>query len=117
MIDTNNIINERYQSVKLAVALRTARSVVGWSQGELASYSKGPKVTIARFETLEGHLRAGQLQTLLDIYASMGVRILLTEEPGFRIEVEKRMLELAGERFADDENARSDRKRVRRRLQ
>ena len=117
MIDTNNIMNERYQSVKLAVALRTARSVVGWSQGELASYSKVPKVTIARFETLEGHLRADQLQTLLDIYASMGVRIVLTEEPGFRIEVEKQMLELAGERLADDANARSDRKRGKRRLQ
>lgn len=117
MKDTNSVISKRYQSVKLAVALRTARSVVGWSQGELASYSQVPKVTIARFETLEGSLRADQLQALLDLYASMGVKIVLTEEPGFRIEVTKQMLDLAGERLADDANARSDRKRGRRRLQ
>ena len=84
-MDTNNIIQTHYQSVKLAVALRTARSVVGWSQDELSVLSGIPKITIARFETLEGTLKAEQLMKLLDLYGSMGAKLELSEGNGFTL--------------------------------
>ena len=111
MLDTNSIIQTRYQSVKLAVALRTARSVVGWSQDELSKLSGIPKITIARFETLEGNLKAKQLMNLLDLYGSMGAKLELSGGDGFTLTVEGKMINLAGERLADNSNRRADRKK------
>ena len=112
-MDTNNIIQTHYQSVKLAVALRTARSVVGWSQDELSKLSGIPKITIARFETLEGNLKAEQLMKLLDLYGSMGAKLELSGGDGFTLTVEGRMINLAGERLGDNSNRRADRKKGR----
>ncbi len=112
-MDTNTILQIHYQSVKLAVALRTARSVVGWSQDELSKLSGIPKITIARFETLEGDLKAEQLMKLLDLYASMGAKLELSEGDGFTLTVEGKMINLAGERLGDNSKRRADRKRGR----
>ena len=98
-MDTNNIVQTHYQSVKLAIALRTARSVVGWSQDELSKLSGIPKITIARFETLEGNLKAEQLMKLLDLYGSMGAKLELSGGDGFTLTVEGKMINLAGERL------------------
>lgn len=111
MLDTNSIIQTRYQSVKLAVALRTARSVVGWSQDELSKLSGIPKITIARFETLEGNLKAEQLMKLLDLYGSMGAKLELSGGDGFTLTVEGKMINLAGERLGNNSNRRADRKK------
>ena len=111
MLDTNSIIQTQYQSVKLAVALRTARSVVGWSQDELSKLSGIPKITIARFETLEGNLKAEQLMKLLDLYGSMGAKLELSGGDGFTLTVEGKMINLAGERLGNNSNRRADRKK------
>ena len=111
MLDTNSIIQTRYQSVKLAVALRTARSVVGWSQDELSKLSGIPKITIARFETLEGNLKAEQLMKLLDLYGSMGAKLELSGGDGFTLTVEGKMINLAGERLGNNSSRRADRKK------
>ena len=111
MLDTNSIIQTRYQSVKLAVALRTARSVVGWSQDELSKLSGIPKITIARFETLEGNLKAEQLMKLLDLYGSMGAKLELSGGDGFTLTVEGKMINLAGERLGNNSDRRADRKK------
>ena len=111
MLDTNSIIQTRYQSVKLAVALRTARSVVGWSQDELSKLSGIPKITIARFETLEGNLKAEQLMKLLDLYGSMGAKLELSGGDGFTLTVEGKMINLAGERLGNKSSRRADRKK------
>lgn len=110
MVDTDSILQAHYQSVKLAVALRAARSVVGFSQDELSKLTGIPKITIARFETLEGNLKADQLMKLLDIYASMGAKLELSGGNGFTISVEDRMIKLAGERLSDNSKRRTDRK-------
>jgi transcriptional regulator with XRE-family HTH domain len=112
-LDTDSIIQTRYQSVKLAVALRTARSVVGWSQDELSKLTGIPKITIARFETLEGNLKAEQLMKLLDLYASMGAKLELSAGSGFTLSVEDKMINLAGERLSDNSQRRADRKKGR----
>ena len=111
MLDTNSIIQTRYQSVKLAVAMRTARSVVGWSQDELSRLSGIPKITIARFETLDGNLKAEQLMKLLDLYGSMGAKLELSGGDGFTLTVEGKMINLAGERLGNNSNRRADRKK------
>jgi hypothetical protein len=49
-----------------------------------------PKITIARFETLEGDLKAEQLMKLLDLYGSMGAKLELSEGDGFSLTVEGR---------------------------
>jgi transcriptional regulator with XRE-family HTH domain len=99
--------------VKLAVAMRSARSVVGWSQDELSKLSGIPKITIARFETLEGNLKAEQLMKLLDLYGSMGANLELSEGDGLTLTVEGKMTNLAVERLADNSNRRAERKKGR----
>lgn len=105
-----------YEHVKLAVALRTARSIVGWSQDELARNSGIPKITLARVETLEGSLKAEHLMKLLSIYKSLGVSVDLGIDGGFQVTVDQRLLDLAFARFKDDANWRADRKRGRKLL-
>ena len=100
-----------FEHVKMAVALRTARAAVGWSQDELSKLSGIPKITIARFETLEGDLKAEQLMKLLDLYGSMGAKLELSGGDGFSLTVEGRMINLAGERLEDNSNRRADRKK------
>ena len=109
-MDTSSILDKRYQSVKLAVALRTARSVVGFSQDELSKLTGIPKITIARFELLEGNLKADQLMKLLDLYSSMGAKLELTSGDGFTLSVDDKMINLAGERLSDNSKRRADRK-------
>lgn len=106
-------MSDNYEHVKLAVALRTARSVVGWSQDELAKNSGIPKITLARVETLDGSLKAEHLMKLINIYRSMGVNVDLASPEGFTVTVDDRLLNLAAKRFQDDAKWRADRKRER----
>ena len=110
-MDTDNIISVQDQSVKLAVALRTARSAVGWSQDELSVLSGIPKITIARFETLEGTLKAEQLMHLLDLYSSTGTKLELSVGLGFTLTVGAEAIKFSGERLRDISTRRADRKR------
>ena len=91
--------------------MRTARSVVGWSQDELSRLSGIPKITIARFETLESNLKAEQLMNLLDLYGSVGANLELSEGDGLTLTFEGKMINLAGERLADNSNRRAERKK------
>jgi predicted transcriptional regulator len=42
------------ENMKIAVAIRAARTAIGWSQQELADKFKVSRPTIARMETLSG---------------------------------------------------------------
>lgn len=106
-------MSSEHEHVKLAVALRTARSIAGWSQVELSRNTGIPKITIARVETLEGSLKAEHLIKLLNIYFRLGVKIDLTASEGFVVTVDDKLLKLASDRFQDDANWRSDRKKSR----
>ena len=106
-------MNPEYEHVKLAVALRAARAIAGWSQVELARISGIPKITIARVETLEGSLKAEHLMKLLSLYGSLGIRVDLGAPEGFGVVVDDKMLKLASDRLQDDANWRSDRKKYR----
>lgn len=80
-------------SVKIALAIRAARGVVGISQGELAAGTGVPRVTLARLETLRGNLRADQFLVLLDFFEKLGVSIELNRDPGFGIRVNQAFIE------------------------
>ena len=113
MKDTSSLLQTPYQLVKLAVALRTARSVVGWSQDELSKLSGIPKITIARFETLEGNLKADQFMRLLDLYGSLGTKLELSEGNGFTLIVGAEVIKFAAKRLKDHGKRRADRKKIR----
>jgi transcriptional regulator with XRE-family HTH domain len=106
----------KHEHVKLAVALRTARSIAGWSQAELSRNSGIPKITIARVETLEGSLKAEYLIKLLNIYLRLGVKIDLSASEGFTVTVDDKLLKLVSDQLQDEANWRSDRKKSRKAL-
>ena len=99
--------------MKLAVALRTARSAVGWSQEELSKLSGIPKITIARFETLEGNLKAEQLMQLLELYGSLGAKLDLSVGYGFTLTVGAEVIKFASARLRDSRKRRADRNKGR----
>lgn len=80
-------------SVKIALAIRAARGIVGISQGDLAAGTGVPRVTLARLETMRGNLRADQFLVLLDFFKKLGVSIELTRDPGFGIRVDQAFVE------------------------
>ncbi len=80
-------------SVKIALAIRAARGIVGISQGGLAEGTGVPRVTLARLETLRGNLRADQFLVLLDFFKKLGVSIELSRDPGFVIRVDQTFVE------------------------
>ena len=68
-------MQEVYERVKIAIALRMARAAIGWSQDELAERLNFAKTTIARAETMDGGLRIEQLAIVAQFYKSYGVEI------------------------------------------
>lgn len=99
-------------SIKLAVALRAARTAVGWSQEELTNLLGMSKTTIARMETMEGGLRADQLSAILKLYKSVGVELefMLTDEVVVKINTQG--LVEAQRRLLDQNLRRADRKKT-----
>lgn len=100
-----------FEHVKMAVALRTARAAVGWSQDELARITGIPKTTIARFETLEGGLKAFQLSALISAYHAQGIEIELWRGDKVTIKIDSKALQSAQARLADINERRSDRRK------
>lgn len=97
---------------KIAIALRMARAAVGWSQVELADRIGIAKTTLARFETLEGGLRADQLTQLLRLYKSVGLELDFLEPDRVSVQISEAGLKLALERFLDSELRRKDRRKA-----
>jgi len=87
------IYNTQLESVKISLAIRAARGVVGISQGDLSTETGVPRVTLARLETLRGNLRADQFLTLLHFFKKRGVFIDLTDDLGFHIRVDQAFIE------------------------
>jgi transcriptional regulator with XRE-family HTH domain len=97
--------------IKLAVALRTARAAVGWSQEELAIHLGMAKTTIARMETLEGGLRADQLSAIVRLYKSVGVELEFMFSDEVIVRVDANGLVEAQRRLLDQNLRRADRKK------
>jgi transcriptional regulator with XRE-family HTH domain len=102
-------MQEELDSIKLVVALRTARAIVGWSQVEFADKMKLSKSTVARLETKESDVSFTVLKKILSEYKKMGIEIELLYSDNLNISVEPKALEAFKALLQDEENRRSDR--------
>lgn len=98
------------ENLKIIVALRSARTALGWSQQELAQKLAVAKSTIARIETLETLPRAGFLMQAMLLFREAGVHVDLLNGDRVVIAIEKEGLLEAKERLENELLRRSDRK-------
>lgn len=98
------------ENVKIAVALRSARIALGWSQQEFADKMEVAKSTIARIETLEMVAKADFLTRALRIFRDAGVVVDLLHEDKVAFTIEIVGLREAQDRLQNEAMRRSDRK-------
>lgn len=98
------------ENVKIAVAVRTARAAVGWSQQELADKMAVAKSTIARIETVETIPKADFLTRAMRLFHEAGVLIDLFYAETLSVAVNPEALDEAIHRLEDEAMRRSDRK-------
>lgn len=86
---------------KLAVALRTARAAIGWTQSEVADYVRLPKQALPRLERALQNISADYLLMLVNFYAERGVQIIYVEESFVRVEINDKALACARQRLEE----------------
>ena len=95
------------------LALKTARTALGWSQSDLANLAKLSKTTIARFETFEGGMRLDNFKMILRLFKEHGVSVRFSDGDVFTVDVSMMAVESVLNRSNDESNRRSDRKKKR----
>jgi transcriptional regulator with XRE-family HTH domain len=105
-------MQEVYEKVKIAIALRMARAAIGWSQDELAEELNFAKTTIARAETMDGGLRIEQLAIVAQFYKSCGVEIDFLMGAEVTVKMTSHGVTKAMERLLDMSTRRVDRRKA-----
>ena len=105
-------MQELYEKVKIAIALRMARAAIGWSQDELAEKLNFAKTTIARAETMDGGLRTEQMAIVAQFYKSHGVEIAFLLEAEVTVKMTSQGVTMAMERLLDMSSRRVDRRKA-----
>jgi transcriptional regulator with XRE-family HTH domain len=105
-------MQEVYEKVKIAIALRMARAAIGWSQDELAERLNFAKTTIARAETMDGGLRIEQLAIVAQFYKSYGVEIDFLMGAEVTVKMTSQGVTKAMERLLDMSSRRVDRRKA-----
>lgn len=105
-------MQELFERVKIAIALRMARAAIGWSQDELADRLNFAKTTIARAETIDGGLRIEQLAIVAQFYKSCGVDIDFLMGSEVTVKVSSQGVTKVKDRFMDMGSRRTDRRRA-----
>jgi transcriptional regulator with XRE-family HTH domain len=98
--------------MKIAVALRTGRTAIGWNQHEFAQRLNVATSTIARIETLETTASTAVVMDALDLLRKAGVTIDLTSEAGVVFHVTPAALKDAEQRLLDEQARRPERKKA-----
>lgn len=98
-------------NLKIAVALRAARTALGWNQQEMADLTNVSKSTIARIETLEMAVKADYLTRVLRLLRNLDVTVDLLETDRVNFSVGLKGLAEAKSRLEDEAKRRSDRKK------
>jgi transcriptional regulator with XRE-family HTH domain len=99
------------ENVKIAVAIRSARTAIGWNQQEFADLMGTAKSTITRVETLEMGAKADFLNKAMRLFREVGVTVDLYQLDAISILVEPKAVLLAKSRLEDGSLKRSDRKK------
>lgn len=97
--------------MKIAVALRTGRTAIGWNQQEFARRLNVATSTIARIETLETTASAAVVMDALDLLRKAGVTIDLMSEAGLGFHVTPAALKDAEQRLLEEQSHRPERKK------
>lgn len=108
---TSRHINERYDAAKLAVALRIARTALGYSQSETALELGISKTTLARAELMEGSLKAHTLSGITKFFIEKGVELELLRGEEIALRIGQVAIKSAAARLEDQNLRRSDRKK------
>ena len=95
---------------KIAVAVRTARTALGWSQQDFADRMGVAKSTIARIETMEMAARGDFVIKAVTIFREAGVELDLADTFDLPIRISGPAILSAVEALADESKRRSDRK-------
>lgn len=103
-------MQEDLDKVKLVVALRTARAIVGWSQVEFAQRIGISKSSVARLETQEAEITFSLLRKIINEYNNVGVVIDVMLPDKLNISVETKALEAFRQRLMSEDHRRSDRR-------
>ena len=94
---------------KVAVAIRSVRIAIGWTQQEFADLLGVAKSTVARIETLEMNPKAEVVVRAMRLFRDAGVDVDLYQ-PGVRINISDSTLEAAVHKLQDLTRRRSDKK-------
>jgi len=102
-------VQELSHQIKLSVALRVARTAMGWSQDEMAQSLGIAKTTLARAETAEGNLSTAQLSQILSLYKANGIEVEFMLGNDLSLKVSESGLLKAQSKWLDASSRRSDR--------
>ena len=98
------------ENVKIAVAIRSARTAIGWNQQEFADLMEVAKSTITRVETLEMGAKADFLNRAMRLFRDAGVIVDLYQLDTIPMSIESKAILIAKGRLEDGSLRRSDRK-------
>lgn len=102
-------MSDSLENIKIAVAIRAARTALGWSQIEFAEKMGVAKSTVARIETLEMATKAEFLTKALRLFQQSGLTIDLLQLNALNINVVESALVEAKDRLKNETMRRSDR--------
>jgi len=100
-----------FENVKIAIAIRSARVAIGWSQQEFSDLMGVKKFIITRVETLEAGAKAEFLNKAMRLFRETGVTVDFYQLDSISILVEPKAVLLAKSRLEDGSLKRSDRKK------
>lgn len=102
-------INESLENGKIAIALRTARTAMGWNQQEFAEKMGVAKSTIARIETLEMGAKANFLLSAINLFRESGIDVELGSAASIQLGIRQTAVTAAVEALQDESKRRKDR--------
>jgi transcriptional regulator with XRE-family HTH domain len=103
-------MNNQFENGKIVVAIRAARSAIGWNQQEFADRMGVAKSTVARIETLEIAAKGDFVLRALRIFREAGVEVDISAPNGLPMLVSDLTVNNAIDSLADDGKRRSDRR-------
>ena len=103
-------MNNQFENGKIVVAIRAARSAIGWNQQEFADRMGVAKSTVARIETLEIAAKGDFVLRALRIFREAGVEVDISAAKGLPLLVSDLTVKNAIDSLADDGKRRSDRR-------